>query len=103
MQVLPSSFAAMCFLKTDCFCFSLLMPSQLWQLRHSRESTDFILFHSFVASSMRLASNFSGVEISPVILPQTSRLACIFRQIFGPHSCGTWQSGHPARTPVRFE
>src|SRR6478609_3169123 len=96
MQVLPSSLAAVCFLNTDGFCFSLLMPSHVWQLRHSRESTDFILFHSFVASSMRLASNFSGVSISPVILPQTSKLACILRNIFGPHSCGTWQSGHVA-------
>ena len=47
----------------ELFPQSPLIASKLWQLRHSREPTDFIRAHSCVAISMRCASNFSGVSM----------------------------------------
>jgi hypothetical protein len=78
------------------------MPSKLWQLRHSRESLAFMRAHSFSAICRRCASNFSGVSMVPVILPQTSLLAWILRIILCVQSFGTWQSEQTARTPVRL-
>jgi hypothetical protein len=42
-----------------------LRASQLWQLRHSRESLAFMVAHTCSASSARLASNFSVVSMVP--------------------------------------
>src|SRR6185369_16278268 len=103
IHVLPSSLAFMCFLYGVCFCSSELMASKAWQLRHSCELLAFMRSHSCVASVMRLASNFSLVSMSPMILPHTSKLARALRIILGPHSRGTWQSEQMARTPVRLE
>ncbi len=69
MQVSLSRCASSCCFLARCFCVSAFMPSKLWQLRHSRESASFMRFHSFCASSSRLASNFSGVSMVPITLP----------------------------------
>ena len=73
-----------------------------WQLRHSSESFAFMRAHSCCASSSRWSTNFSRVSMVPKSLPQTSLDACILRAILCVHSCGTWQSGHLARTPLRL-
>ena len=62
-------------------CLWKSIASQLWQLRHSRESLAFITDCTCVASSARLASNFSRVSMVPKILPHTSFEACILRAI----------------------
>ena len=102
MQVLPSAlpFACRAFARSD--CRSELIASAWWQLRHSSESVSFIRVQTCVASSYRCASNFSLVSMTPVSLPQISKVASTLRQIIGPGSRGTWQSGQIARTPVRF-
>jgi len=79
------------------------IDSALWQLRHSSELFAFMRSHSLRASASRWSTNFSRVSMVPKILPQTSFDACILRAILLVHSCGTWQSGHFARTPLRFE
>src|SRR5690606_16736401 len=38
----------------------------------------------------------------PMSWPSTSRLACILRATLSVKSCGTWQSGQRARTPLRL-
>src|SRR5918997_1398082 len=84
------------------FCFTRSMDSELWQLRHSSESLAFIRSHSRSARCLRMARNLSRVSMDPKMWPQTSFEACILRAILLVHSCGTWQSGHPALTPDRF-
>src|SRR5262249_10661767 len=103
MQVFPPAFAAAWTCAAASDCFFGFMPSKLWQLRHSRESVASMVFHTLAASSARCFSNFSGVEMTPVILPQISALAATLRATLWIQSFGTWQSGQPARTPVRFE
>ena len=49
-----------------------------------------------------MSRNCSRVAMEPKMWPQTSFEACILRAIFRVHSCGTWQSGQPARTPERL-
>ncbi len=39
---------------------------------------------------------------APKILPYSSLLALSLRMILGTNSCGTWQSGQVARTPLRL-
>ena len=52
--------------------------------------------------SEALRLELSRVSMVPKTLPHTSFDACILRAILCVHSCGTWQSGHFARTPLRF-
>src|SRR3954471_7592004 len=73
-----------------------------WQLRHSSESLAPMRAHSRSARYRLRSRKASRVEIEPKMWPQTSLEACIFRAIFRVHSCGTWQSGQPARTPDRL-
>src|SRR5215217_6353497 len=58
--------------------------------------------HSRSAMCLRRAKSSSRVSIEPKMWPQTSFEACILRAILFVHSCGTWQSGHVARTPERL-
>src|SRR5689334_22313110 len=58
--------------------------------------------HSRSAMCLRSAKNFSRVSIEPKIFPHTSLEACILRAILFVQLCGTWQSGHVARTPERL-
>ena len=84
-------------------CLDRSIATDEWQLRHSRLSLAFSRAHSCCASSSLWSRNFRRVLIVPKILPQTSFDACIFLAILSVHSCGTWQSGHEALTPERFE
>jgi hypothetical protein len=102
MQVLPFCMAVRCCWRARGFCRSGFMVLQSWQLRHSRESVDFMAFHTRLAMVRRWASNFSGVETVPRILCSTSLLAWILRTILCIQGRGTWQSGQPARTPLRL-
>ena len=79
------------------------MATSEWQFRHSRLSLAFSRDHSRFAMTNRCSRNFWRVSMVPKILPQTSFDACILRAILSVHSCGTWQSGHPALTPDRLE
>src|SRR5271166_2337195 len=102
MQVLPSAWAWVWFFCASELCLRASMPSNEWQLRHSRDCDVFIRSHSSVASRIRLASNLAFVSIRPVSLPQTSSDALLLRAILCVQSLGTWQSEQIARTPVRF-
>src|SRR4029079_3712752 len=103
MQVLsPENRKRSCAEAARRFCFVRSIDSELWQLRHSRESLAFIRSHSPSARCLRMDRNLSRVSMEPKMWPHTSFEACILRAILLVHSCGTWQSGQVARTPDRL-
>jgi hypothetical protein len=74
------------------------MYSKLWQLRHSRLSFFFMRSHSCLASSARLALNFSGVSMVPRPCAAPRWLAWILRIILGPTP---WARGSRGRWRAR--
>src|SRR5512146_482419 len=102
MQVMPCFSALACADLDFSLCLSGSNESTLWQLRHSSELVVSMRVHTRLASSARWARNFSLVSITPVSLPQISKVALILRLISGQGACGTWQSAHTTCTPARF-
>ena len=81
--------------------FRRIMPSKLWQLRHSRESRPSAPIRVF-GQVQALGLELSLVSMVPISLPQNFG-ACFYAGHLGVQSLRHGQSEQMARTPVPVE